>query len=157
MPWKILSLVLVFSLPAAFVGGSLKVDARVIHSLLLISLVFIVVRLIYFDPQAYQQKKIHRPMAFFAVATLGTILGFLAGLVGIGGGIYLVPALLLLHLAGIKQAAACGGGFILCNSIVGLAAKWQTDSIPFAFMDLLPKSVILERLDNFIKYLNQSL
>jgi uncharacterized membrane protein YfcA len=49
-----------------------------------------------------------------------------------------VPALLLLHLAGIKQAAACGGGFILCNSIVGLAAKWQSDSIPFAFMDLLP-------------------
>jgi len=138
MPWKILSLVLVFSLPAAFVGGSLKVDARVIHSLLLISLVFIVVRLIYFDPQAYQQKKIHRPMAFFAVATLGTILGFLAGLVGIGGGIYLVPAILLLHLAGIKQAAACGGGFILCNSVVGLAAKWQADSIPFTLMDLLP-------------------
>ncbi|MGB2173069.1 MAG: TSUP family transporter, partial [Porticoccaceae bacterium] len=78
MPWKILGLVLTFSLPAAFLGGSLKVDARVIHSLLLISLVFIVVRLIYFDPQAYQQKHINRPMAFFAVATLGTILGFLA-------------------------------------------------------------------------------
>ena len=69
---------------------------------------------------------------------MGALLGFLAGLVGIGGGIYLVPALLLLHLAGIKQAAACGGGFILCNSIVGLVAKWQTGIIPFTLEDLMP-------------------
>ena len=138
MPWKILGLVLTFSLPAAFIGGSLMVDATVIYSLLLISLVFIIVRLTYFDPQTYRQKDIKRPLAFFAVAALGAILGFLAGLVGIGGGIYLVPALLLLHLAGIKQAAACGGGFILCNSIVGLSAKWHADSIPFTLLDLLP-------------------
>lgn len=68
---------------------------------------------------------------------MGAVLGFLAGLVGIGGGIYLVPALLLLHLAGIKQAAACGGGFILCNSVVGLIAKWQTQTIPFTFGELV--------------------
>jgi uncharacterized membrane protein YfcA len=49
-----------------------------------------------------------------------------------------VPALLLLHLAGIKQAAACGGGFILCNSAVGLWAKWQTQIIPFTFEELAP-------------------
>ena len=55
-----------------------------------------------------------------------------------GGGIYLVPALLLLHLAGIKQAAACGGGFILCNSVVGLLAKWQTQTIPFTLNELAP-------------------
>lgn len=138
MPWKILALLLTFSLPAAYFGGSLKVDEIVIHSLLLISLLFIVFRLIYFDSQAYQHKQVTRQFAFFAVATLGVALGFLAGLVGIGGGIYLVPALLLLHLAGIKQAAACGGGFILCNSIVGLAAKWQIDAIPFSLLELLP-------------------
>jgi uncharacterized membrane protein YfcA len=53
MPWKILSLVLLFSLPAAYIGGSMQVDAIVIHSLLLASLIFIVFRLIYFDPQNY--------------------------------------------------------------------------------------------------------
>ena len=53
MPWKILSLVLLFSLPAAYIGGSLQVDALVIQSLLLISLLFIVFRLLYFDPQSY--------------------------------------------------------------------------------------------------------
>ncbi len=138
MPWKILSLVLLFSLPAAYIGGSMQVDAIVIHSLLLASLIFIVFRLIYFDPQNYQQKKIATPVAYFSIAALGAVLGFLAGLVGIGGGIYLVPALLLLHLAGIKQAAACGGGFILCNSVVGLIAKWQTQTIPFNFGELAP-------------------
>jgi uncharacterized membrane protein YfcA len=138
MPWKILGLVLLFSLPTAYIGGSMQVDAMVIHSLLLASLIFIVFRLIYFDPQNYQQQKIAMSAAYLSIAALGAVLGFLAGLVGIGGGIYLVPALLLLRLAGIKQAAACGGGFILCNSVVGLLAKWQTQTIPFTFEELAP-------------------
>jgi len=138
MPWKILGLVLLFSMPAAYIGGSMQVDAMVIHSLLLISLVVIFFRLIYFHPHNYQQNKIATPAAYISIAVLGAVLGFLAGLVGIGGGIYLVPALLLLHLAGIKQAAACGGGFILCNSAVGLLAKWQTQIIPFTFEELAP-------------------
>jgi len=138
MPWKILILLLIFSLPTAYIGGSLQVDVIVIRSLLLISLLFIIFRLIYFHPQTYQKNQIPRQLAFAYVAILGSALGFLAGLVGIGGGIYLVPALLLLHLADIKQAAACGGGFILCNSIVGLLAKWQTKAIPFTLEELLP-------------------
>ena len=138
MPWKILGLVLLFSLPAAFIGGSMQVDALVIHSLLLISLVVIFFRLILFNVENYKPQPIARPYAYIVIAGLGAVLGFLAGLVGIGGGIYLVPALLLLHLAGIKQAAACGGAFILCNSVVGLLAKWQTQAIPFTFAELIP-------------------
>lgn len=138
MPWKILGLVLLFSMPTAYLGGSMRVDAIVIHSLLLASLVFIVFRLIYFHPHRYQKKHIATPTAYLTLAGLGAVLGFLAGVVGIGGGIYLVPALLLLHLASIKKAAACGGAFILCNSIVGLLAKWQADNIGFTFNQLLP-------------------
>ena len=51
MPWKILGLVLVFSMPAAYLGGLLVVDEIIIQSLLLISLLFIVFRLSYFDSQ----------------------------------------------------------------------------------------------------------
>lgn len=138
MPWKIISLLLLFSLPAAYLGGSMQVDAVVIHSLLLASLLIILFRLIYFDENKHQQDKIAKPSAYFAIAGLGAVLGFLAGLVGIGGGIYLVPALLLLHITGIKQAAACGGAFILCNSVVGLLAKWQSQTIPFSFAELAP-------------------
>lgn len=66
----------------------MQVDAIVIYSLLLASLIFIVFRLIYFDPQNYQQQKIATPAAYLSIAALGAVLGFLAGLVGIGGGIY---------------------------------------------------------------------
>ena len=116
----------------------MQVDAMVIHSLLLASLLVILFRLIYFNADNYQQTQIAKPTAYLAIAGLGTVLGFLAGLVGIGGGIYLVPALLLFHITGIKQAAACGGAFILCNSVVGLMAKWQAQAIPFSFAELAP-------------------
>ena len=138
MPWKIIALLLLFSLPFAYIGGSMQVDAIVIHSLLLASLLVILFRLIYFNADNYQQTQIAKPTAYLAIAGLGTVLGFLAGLLGIGGGIYLVPALLLLHITGIKQAAACGGAFILCNSVVGLMAKWQAQAIPFSFAELAP-------------------
>lgn len=138
MPWKIISLLLLFSLPAAYIGGSMQVDAIVIHSLLLASLLIILFRLIYFNTDHYQQKQTAKTSAYLVIAGLGAVLGFLAGLVGIGGGIYLVPALLLLHITGIKQAAACGGAFILCNSVVGLLAKWQAQAIPFSLEELAP-------------------
>ena len=138
MPWKIIGLLLLFSLPFAYIGGSMQVDAMVIHSLLLASLLIILLRLIYFDENKHPQDKIAKPSAYLAIAGLGAVLGFLAGLVGIGGGIYLVPALLLLHITSIKQAAACGGAFILCNSVVGLLAKWQSQAIPFSFAELAP-------------------
>ncbi len=138
MPWKIIGLLLLFSLPFAYIGGSMQVDAMVIHSLLLASLLIILLRLIYFDENKHPQDKIAKPSAYLAIAGLGAVLGFLAGLVGIGGGIYLVPALLLLHITDIKQAAACGGAFILCNSVVGLLAKWQAQAIPFSFAELAP-------------------
>ena len=138
MPWKIIGLLLLFSLPFAYIGGSMQVDAMVIHSLLLASLLIILLRLIYFDENKHPQDKIAKPSAYLAIAGLGAVLGFLAGLVGIGGGIYLVPALLLLHITDIKQAAACGGAFILCNSVVGLLAKWQAQAIPFSLEELAP-------------------
>ena len=138
MPWKIISLLLLFSLPAAYIGGSMQVDAIVIHSLLLASLLVILFRLIYFNTDYYQQKQTAKTSAYLVIAGLGAVLGFLAGLVGIGGGIYLVPALLLLHITNIKQAAACGGAFIFCNSVVGLMAKWQAQAIPFSFEELAP-------------------
>lgn len=138
MPWKIIGLLLLFSLPFAYIGGSMQVDAMVIHSLLLASLLIILLRLIYFDENKHPQDKIAKPSAYLAIAGLGAVLGFLAGLVGIGGGIYLVPALLLLHITDIKQAVACGGAFILCNSVVGLLAKWQAQAIPFSLEELAP-------------------
>ncbi len=65
---------------------------------------------------------------------LGAVLGFLAGSIGIGGGIYLVPSLVLLNLASVRQASAVGVVFILCNSLVGLASKWQLGMVSLSMI-----------------------
>ena len=61
----------------------------------------------------------------------GGILGFIAGTVGIGGGIYLVPIIFIFGLGTEKEAAAAGIVFIFVNSIVGLIPRVQLQSINF--------------------------
>ena len=59
----------------------------------------------------------------------GSILGLIAGIVGIGGGIYLVPLIIVLGLGSAKEAAACGAIFIWLNSFSGLLSRLQYNSI----------------------------
>ena len=56
---------------------------------------------------------------------LGSILGFIAGAIGIGGGIYLVPLIIIFGLGSEKEAAAAGATFICMNSLVGFAARFK--------------------------------
>jgi uncharacterized membrane protein YfcA len=68
---------------------------------------------------------------------VGGTLGFLAGLTGTGGGIFLTPLLLLMRWATTKQAAAASSLFILCNSAAGLLGNVaQTQSIPVQVVPL---------------------
>jgi len=55
-----------------------------------------------------------------------------AGIVGIGGGVYLVPLIIILGLGTTKEAAACGAIFIWMNSLSGLLARLQYNAIDFA-------------------------
>ena len=61
---------------------------------------------------------------------MGGTLGALAGLVGLGGGVFLGPALVLLGWADGKRAAAASSGFILLNSLAGLVAHVQVRHLP---------------------------
>ena len=63
---------------------------------------------------------------------LGAVLGFLAGVIGIGGGIFLVPLILVLGLGSMKQAAACGVVFVWLNSLVGLGSRMQYNFVDFS-------------------------
>ena len=60
---------------------------------------------------------------------VGAVLGLIAGIVGIGGGVYLVPLILILGLGTEKQAAACGAIFVWVNSMSGLVSRWQHNPI----------------------------
>ena len=122
---------LISSVPMAYVGGMLQLPKMLFYMVLLISLAFAALR-IYF-PKETKQLELDDRGKFLLALGCGAVLGLIAGIAGIGGGVYLVPLILLLGLGTAKEAAACGAFFIWVNSMAGLAARLQFNSI-----DLMP-------------------
>jgi uncharacterized membrane protein YfcA len=108
---------IVTSVPFAFLGGSFSVDARAYKIILGIFLIFAVTRMLLKTKEKNSFKKVNIPLAI----TIGAVLGFFSGLIGIGGGIILSPVILLLGWASMKQTAAVSAIFILVNSMAGLS------------------------------------
>src|SRR6266516_4664650 len=114
--WKLFWPFALLSVPAAYFGGYLQPSASVLKILIGVVLLFSAVRLIFrrFDPPA-----VISPSPPTAIS-VGAGIGFLSGLTGTGGGIFLTPLLLFCRWAHIRQAAAVSALFILVNSIAGL-------------------------------------
>ena len=110
------------SVPAAYVGGRLPIPPDIFYGLLLASLVLVAVRIFVWD-EASIDLKLSRIQEVLVSLVLGTALGLIAGIVGIGGGIYLVPLILILGLGTEQEAAAAGAVFTWINSVAGLAAR----------------------------------
>ena len=119
---------LISSMPMAYLGGALSLPKEIFYWVLLLSLVFVAARIYLWKNTAIrlnvgQKGKI-------AISLLGgSILGLVAGIVGIGGGIYLVPLIIILGLGTEKEAAACGAVFIWLNSFSGLLSRLQYNAI----------------------------
>lgn len=110
------------SVPAAFLAGYIRLDESVFLQFLGIAL-FISGTLMLLDRQ-WSRARASTPQTGRAVRLgLGLILGGLAGITGIGGGIYLAPVLHLFRLAEAKTVAATCSLFILVNSLAGLAGQ----------------------------------
>ena len=122
---------LLSSMPMAYWGGSLLLPKRLFYLLLLISLVLVAIRIYAWKDTRIQISFSQRIQTTIALIS-GAILGLLAGIVGIGGGIFLVPLILILGLGTEKEAAACGALFIWLNSAVGLLARLQHNAINLA-------------------------
>jgi uncharacterized membrane protein YfcA len=119
---------LISSIPMAYLGGALKMPKEIFYWLLLLSLGFVAVR-IYFWQNTTIKLHAGRKEKIFISLVAGSVLGLVAGIVGIGGGIYLVPLIIILGLGTEKEAAACGAIFIWLNSLSGLLARFQYNSI----------------------------
>jgi len=121
------------SVPLAMLGGYLHLPAKWFNLLLGAVLAYAALQLA-FKPA--QQARENIPRFGIAVAA-GAAIGLLSGLIGIGGGIFLTPLLLLMGWANPRQAAAVSAPFILLNSVSGLAGFIMQSSYS------LPGSIVL--------------
>jgi len=118
---------LISSMPMAYLGGALKVQKEVFYWVLLISLVVIAVRIYFWQNLAIKLDIGQKEKIIISLIT-GSVLGLVAGIAGIGGGVYLVPLIIILGLGTEKEAAACGAIFIWLNSCSGLISRLQHNS-----------------------------
>ena len=121
--WKLFWPFAIASIPAAFVGGLIIMDAAWYKKILGMLLLFPVVRL---GGIKFNSENTDKEQTLFASLLIGAIIGLFSGMIGIGGGIILSPVILLLHWANMKQTAAVSALFIFVNSLAGLAGIFTT-------------------------------
>jgi uncharacterized protein len=126
---KILTPYLISSVPLAFIGGSLSIEKNIFEILLFIVLSFagilLLIKFKSFDDFKEIKTKIPKTLSIL----IGGTIGFISGIVGIGGGIFLSPILLLFRVDKAKNIATAASLFILINSISGLAGQFTKTSV----------------------------
>ena len=117
------------SIPFAFIGGSLVIQKE-IFEILLFCVLSIAGILLLINNKSFEDKNIIlKKLNFFLAFAIGAILGFVSGIVGIGGGIFLSPILLLLKAENPKVIATTASLFILINSVSGILGQLTKNSI----------------------------
>ena len=133
---KLLVPYLVGSIPLAYIGGSLEID-KGIFEILLFTILTIAGFLLLINFKIYNDdEKNYRKIPLLFAVLVGSLLGFISGVVGIGGGIFLSPILFLLRAAKPKHIVTAASVFILINSLSGILGQ-------------LSKNEILEQILNY--------
>ncbi|MDA7562031.1 sulfite exporter TauE/SafE family protein [Candidatus Pelagibacter sp.] len=135
---KILTPYLISSVPLAFIGGSLSIDKEVFEILLFTILtlagVLLLIKFQSFDQKIEVYKKIPKMLSI----SIGASIGFVSGIVGIGGGIFLSPILLLIRADKAKNITTAASLFILINSLSGVAGQFTKASTINGVYDYWP-------------------
>ncbi len=133
---------LITSIPMAYFAGTLELPERIFNIFLLITLIFVVIR-IYLINDLKISIQLTGIQKWIFIFGLGGVLGFIAGAIGIGGGVYLVPLIIMFGLGTEQEAAASGAMFIWMNSLAGLIARAQTGTFDPQFILPLAIAVII--------------
>ena len=135
---KLLTPYLIGSIPFAFFGASISIEKDIFEILLFIILAtagfFLFIESKSFSNEKLKIKKISNLLSIF----IGSTIGFVSGLVGIGGGIFLSPILFLMKAGYPKHIAATASLFILVNSIFGVAGQLTKDIVFNEFINFWP-------------------
>ena len=124
--WRLFWPFAVASIPFAFIGGMIKLPTNVYKIVLGLVLLFAAFRLAW--KFASDDGEVRQPKLWMCLL-IGGVIGLLSGLVGVGGGIFLTPVLLLMHWSETKTAAGNSALFIFVNSAAGLAGNYAQVSV----------------------------
>ena len=120
---------LVGSIPMAYIGGSLPIEKRLFEILLFLVLV-VAGTLLLFNFKSYgDREESYRKIPTLVSILIGAALGFISGIVGIGGGIFLSPILFLIRAAKPKHIITAASLFILINSISGIIGQLTKNAV----------------------------
>ena len=133
---KLLTPYLIGSIPFAFLGGSFPVE-KGLFELLLFLVLSTAGLLLLFKFKSYDDKEEnYRKIPLFISILIGGTLGFISGIVGIGGGIFLSPILFLIRAGKPNHIVTTASLFILINSISGIIGQ-------------LTKNLVITEIDNY--------
>lgn len=133
----------VVSIPMAYLGGALVLPGQAYKVVVGAVLLYAAWQLWQSGKQGDEIRPLRVP-ALGAAMAIGAAMGLLAGLTGVGGGIFLSPLLLMLGWAGTKQTSAISAPFILVNSLAGLAAHVVSHGTGLpAYVPILAGAVVL--------------
>jgi uncharacterized membrane protein YfcA len=120
---------LIGSIPFAFIGGSISIEKSLFEILLFCILsvagIFLLIESKAFNKEKIKINKIPRLISI----SIGSIIGFMSGIVGIGGGIFLSPILFLMKAGYPRHITSSASLFILINSIFGIAGQLTKDQV----------------------------
>jgi uncharacterized membrane protein YfcA len=123
MPYSLFWPLVLASTPMAFVGGMISIDALAYRLLVSALLLFAAIRMLLITNGV---RHIQLP-PLGLIVLVGACLGFVSGLTGIGGGVFLSPIVLIFGWCSMRQSAAVAAGFILLNSVGGLSGYLISD------------------------------
>ena len=122
---------IILSIPAAFLGGLVRIPDNTYFLLLAFALFAAAVRLAFSFTLKGNEGILHAPSMVIALP-IGGVVGFLSGIVGVGGGIFLSPIMILRRWADPKRTSAVSALFIVVNSIAGIVGRAARGGFEFS-------------------------
>ena len=120
---------LIGSIPFAFIGGSITIE-KSLFEILLFCVLFVAGIFLLIESKSFNKEKIKiNQIPRLISISIGSIIGFMSGLVGIGGGIFLSPLLFLMKAGYPRHITSSASLFILINSIFGIAGQLTKDQV----------------------------